>query len=106
MRSHPFIHTRPFLYLDVKSKMINRCVLVNVRHWGGVLGSGGKAVRILGLDIVWRYMVSLTLQPPYPQGEHPLFNGCEVVWTPDPVWKWYRRQISAYAGNRSKEVYP
>jgi hypothetical protein len=42
-------------------------------HHEGVLGSGGIAPRILDLGTKWRWLVSFTLRPLYPQGKSPWY---------------------------------
>jgi len=45
-----------------------------VPRYEGILGSGGEAARIRGLGTRWRWVVSFTPRPLYPQGKTPCYT--------------------------------
>jgi hypothetical protein len=49
-------------------------------------GSGGIAPRILDFGTRWRWVVSFTPLPLYPQGKPPVPTGQEAGWAPEPFW--------------------
>jgi hypothetical protein len=60
-----FMHTRHMVKLSL-------CLTKYYNH-EGVLGSGGTAPRILDLGTKWRWVVSFTPRPLYPQGKNPWY---------------------------------
>jgi hypothetical protein len=58
----------------VKVRYSYPCVFFNwAPHYEGVLESGGIAPRIIDIGSRWRWVVSFTPRPLYPQGKSPLY---------------------------------
>jgi hypothetical protein len=61
-------------------------------------GSGGIVPRILDLGTRWRWVVSYTPRPLYPQGKNTWYL------VPEPVWaRWWREQFPIPTGTRTPD---
>jgi hypothetical protein len=65
----------------------------------GCWGSGGIAPRILNLGTRWRWVVSFTPKPLYPQGKRPCYPLDRRLGV--PVWaRWWREKFLSSSGPR------
>jgi hypothetical protein len=74
-----------FLYGKVK---LSLCLTNWALRHEDVWGSGYINPYFLDLGTSWRQVVSFTPRPLYPLEKRPPVDiGCEIGWTPEPVWK-------------------
>jgi hypothetical protein len=58
--------------------------------------TGGKVPLILNLGTRWKAVASFTPRPLYPSKTTQVPTEMEVGWAPEPVWAFYRREISTF----------
>jgi len=62
--------------------------------------------RILDFGTRWRWVVSFTIRPLYPQGKNPWYYCIGAGWAPEPIWAWWWREIFADPGGTRTPDHP